>query len=173
MYRNKVPEKAGMTDGGYAGWKERRCDMKTEWENTLRQAIDILKETRATAECNVNNMYWTNVRMNNNRRRFAPKELEKGEELERELSSLVDDYDRMITILSDALASFGQETAECAGRSEKTQLQQRLIDCMQNGRQALERQRVIEKEMLDLEASLEHKKGRGVRLWVLNSHVKI
>jgi hypothetical protein len=27
--------------------------------------------------------------------------------------------------------------------------------------------------MLDLEASLEHKKGRGVRLWILNSHVKI
>jgi hypothetical protein len=58
-------------------------------------------------------------------------------------------------------------------RMEREQLQQRLIDCLRNGRQALERQRVIEKEMLDLETSLEHKKGRGVRLWILNSHAKI
>jgi hypothetical protein len=151
--------------------------MNAEWENTLRQAIEILKETRATAESNVNNMYWTNVRMNNNRRQFAPGELAKGEELERELSSLVDIYDRMITILSDAITAFRQMTEEALRqpdvRMEREQLQQRLIDCLRNGRQALERQRVIEKEMLDLETSLEHKKGRGVRLWILNSHAKI
>jgi hypothetical protein len=151
--------------------------MKAEWENTLRQAIGILKETRATAECNVNNMYWTNVKMNNNRKRFAPRELAKGEELEQELSGLVENYDQMITILSDALVTFEQETADGtdqpADRKEREQLQNRLIDCLKSGREALERQRVIEKEMLDLEASLEHKKGRGVRLWILNSHVKI
>jgi hypothetical protein len=151
--------------------------MNAEWENTLRQAIEILKETRATAESNVNNMYWTNVKMNNNRRRFAPGELAKGEELERELSSLVDTYDRMITILSDAITAFRKMTEEALRqpdvRMEREQLQQRLIDCLRNGRQALERQRVIEKEMLDLETSLEHKKGRGVRLWILNSHAKI
>jgi hypothetical protein len=133
--------------------------MNKELENTLKKTIATLERARETAESNVNHMYWTNIKMNNNRRQFAPEQISKGMELEKELSGLVDYYDRMLSLLNESMQISDQTAADT--------LWEKLMNCLQEGKFCLDRQKVIQKDVLELESSLEHKKpARSVRMWI-------
>jgi hypothetical protein len=132
--------------------------MNKELENTLKKTIATLERERETAESNVNHMYWTNIKMHNNRKQFAPEQINKGMELEKELSSLVDYYDRMLFLLNESM--------QISDQTEADSLWEKLMTCLQEGKFCLDRQKVIQKDVLDLESSLEQKKrGWGARLW--------
>jgi hypothetical protein len=132
--------------------------MNKELENTLKKTIATLERARETAESNVNHMYWTNIKMHNNRKQFAPEQINKGMELEKELSSLVDYYDRMLFLLNESM--------QISDQTEADSLWEKLMTCLQEGKFCLDRQKVIQKDVLDLESSLEQKKrGWGARLW--------
>jgi hypothetical protein len=132
--------------------------MNKELENTLKKTIATLERARETAESNVNHMYWTNIKMHNNRKQFAPEQITKGMELEKELSSLVDYYDRMLFLLNESM--------QISDQTEADSLWEKLMTCLQEGKFCLDRQKVIQKDVLDLESSLEQKKrGWGARLW--------
>jgi hypothetical protein len=132
--------------------------MNKELENTLKKTIATLERARETAESNVNHMYWTNIKMHNNRKQFAPEQINKGMELEKELSSLVDYYDRMLFLLNESM--------QISDQTEADSLWEKLMTCLQEGKFCLDRQKVIQQDVLDLESSLEQKKrGWGARLW--------
>jgi hypothetical protein len=132
--------------------------MNKELENTLKKTIATLERARETAESNVNHMYWTNIKMHNNRKQFAPEQITKGMELEKELSSLVDYYDRMLFLLNESM--------QISDQTEADSLWEKLMTCLQEGKFCLDRQKVIQQDVLDLESSLEQKKrGWGARLW--------
>jgi hypothetical protein len=79
-------------------------------------------------------------------------------ELEKELSSLVDYYDRMLFLLNESM--------QISDQTEADSLWEKLMTCLQEGKFCLDRQKVIQKDVLDLESSLEQKKrGWGARLW--------
>jgi hypothetical protein len=131
--------------------------MNKELENTLKQTIATLERARETAESNVNHMYWTNIKMHNNRKQFAPDQISKGVELEKELSGLVDYYDRMLSLLNESM--------QISDQTEADYLWEKLMSCLQEGKFCLDRQKVIQKDVLDLESSLQKKRGKSVKLW--------
>jgi hypothetical protein len=80
-------------------------------------------------------------------------------ELEKELSGLVDYYDRMLSLLNESMQISDQTAADT--------LWEKLMNCLQEGKFCLDRQKVIQKDVLELESSLEHKKpARSVRMWI-------
>jgi hypothetical protein len=133
--------------------------MNKELENTLKKTIATLERARETAESNVNHMYWTNIKMHNNRKQFAPEQISKGMELEKELSGLVDYYDRMLSLLNESMQISDQTAADA--------LWEKLMNCLQEGKFCLDRQKVIQRDVLELESSLEQRKpARTVRMWI-------
>jgi N-methylhydantoinase B/oxoprolinase/acetone carboxylase alpha subunit len=139
--------------------------MNEKMDKLLRDAIETLKMAKETAQNNVTNMYWTNIKMQNNRKKFSAAEISKGTKLEEELSGLVDEYDRMLVLLEDSVQTAGGEATQ--------ELLQKLLNCMEEGKTCLDRQKIIESDMLALDTSLQRRKERSAKLCMLNRRVKI
>jgi hypothetical protein len=71
----------------------------------------------------------------------------------------------MLQLLKESMQS--NDTAPTEGVLKK------LLHCMEEGQACLDRQKVIETDVLALEESLQRRKERNVRPWLFNRHANV
>lgn len=154
-------------------------DAFREMEIRMRGAVEGLEKAKKEAEDNLNGVYWTSVKMENNSQKFRQDERDRTDNLQKELNELITYYEEMIQSETEVMNDFGSIADQLAndGREEIVSLQEeynvgRVFDkvnrCTAKGQLCLEKQKGILAEADLLENSLRGRANAGNLLAMCN-----